>query len=258
MLLIETMTTPKIMLGYGIINELRINNYIDYFTEQEAINYDLLYYKHKSGLKPISKTYKDLTTNMGLVIDNDYNYVTHNDNRVIISPERPLYYLATIIGNKYKDKWSKTYQTLSIKYNPNDNFNVTTTNKQTLSETSNTNDVITEESKQKTKITETSNNNSKDSAYGFNSQTSVPTDDSNITSTTTTEGSIDDNIKNLSGTKSGTNTKQHTINQEHIIKGIKDITNQQLIEEEIRLRKNNIISEIIMKDIDTIITLKIY
>ena len=91
---------------------------------------------------------------------------------------------------------------------------------------------------EKTNTKVTSTDNTKGGSYGFNSDVSVPVNDSN--STSVVEGNGEDNKREL--TRSG---------------NIGVTTSQQMLESEIQLRKYNFYEEL-FKDVNSVATLSIY
>ena len=95
---------------------------------------------------------------------------------------------------------------------------------------------MTEVEKNATKVTST--DNTKGGSYGFNSDVSVPVNDSN--STSVVEGNGEDNKREL--TRSG---------------NIGVTSSQQMLEQELQLRKYNFYEEL-FKDVNSVATLSIY
>ena len=95
---------------------------------------------------------------------------------------------------------------------------------------------MTEVEKNATKVTST--DSTKGGSYGFNSDVSVPVNDSN--STSVVEGNGEDNKREL--TRSG---------------NIGVTTSQQMLESELQLRKYNFYEEL-YKDVNSVATLSIY
>ena len=91
---------------------------------------------------------------------------------------------------------------------------------------------------EKTNTKVTSTDNTKGGSYGFNSDVSVPVNDSN--STSVVEGNGEDNKREL--TRSG---------------NIGVTTSQQMLESELQLRKYNFYEEL-YKDVNSVATLSIY
>lgn len=152
-------------------------------------------------------------------------YVSHSGEKyasrfylTMLEHEKTIVDIAHIVFTKFSDKWKRVYDAMMMEYNPINNYD------------------MVENEKVKTKITSSVDVNNK--TYGFNSSAPVPTDEGN--STTTTEGKADDNVREL--TRSG---------------NIGVTTSAQLLAGELEVRKNLFIEEV-MKDIDSIMCLKIY
>ena len=126
--------------------------------------------------------------------------------------------IAHIVFTKFSDKWKRVYDAMIMEYNPINNYDMQ--EKETVN----------------SKITSTIDVDNK--THGFGSTTAAPTDEGK--STTTTEGDADDNVREL--TRSG---------------NIGVTTSAQLLAGELEVRKNIFIEEV-MKDIDTMLCLKIY
>ena len=126
--------------------------------------------------------------------------------------------IANIVLTKFSDKWKRIYDAMMMEYNPINNYD------------------MVENEKVNSKITSTVGTDNK--TYGFGSTTAAPTDEAD--STSTTEGSKDDNFREL--IRSG---------------NIGVTTSAQLLAGELEVRKNLFIEEV-MNDIDSIMCLKIY
>lgn len=127
--------------------------------------------------------------------------------------------LADIIYTKFNKNWDRLYESYTLDYNPIHNYN------------------MDDEIKNASKITSNSSNNA--STYGFNDDTGPqPVNDNSYS--TTTEGLLDDN-----------KTVQHKEGN------IGVTTSQKMLSDELKLRKWNFF-EYIIKDIDSILCLRIY
>lgn len=172
-----------------------------WMSVEDAKNLDLDYYLNH-GQRSISPLYEQL-------INQQSNNVDFN----------ALNKLADIIYLKFKDKWNRIYDAyIKSIYKPLENYS------------------MTEVEKTNTKVTST--DNTKGGSYGFNSDVSVPVNDSN--STSVVEGNGEDNKREL--TRSG---------------NIGVTTSQQMLESEIQLRKYNFYEEL-FKDVNSVVTLSIY
>ena len=152
-------------------------------------------------------------------------YVSHSGEKyasrfylTMLEHEKTIVDIAHIVYTKFSDKWKRVYDAMMMEYNPINNYD------------------MVENEKVNSKITSTIGVNN--STHGFGSPTAAPTDEGS--STTTTEGDAKDNVREL--TRSG---------------NIGVTTSAQLLAGELEVRKNLFIEEV-MKDIDSIMCLKIY
>ena len=196
---------------YDIDSNLE-NPQLPWLDDSLSFIVDIEYYTVHSADKNISKQFG--------------RYIGYaNDNIIGVSPLVPL---ATIIINKFKDKWNKLYDAvINSTYKPLDNYNM----KQ--KETPNT--------------TRTKNVNVKtiveNDVYGFNSSSPVPSSKSETTG---------DKLQNE---ESETHTGYTELERSGNI-GV--TTSQQMLQSEIDLRSNyNFINDI-MKDVDSILCLLVY
>lgn len=152
-------------------------------------------------------------------------YVSHSGEKyasrfylTMLEHDKTISDIAKIVFTKFSDKWKRIYDAMMMEYNPINNYD------------------MVENEKVNSKITSTVGTDNK--TYGFGSGTAAPTDTAD--STSTTEGSKDDNFREL--TRSG---------------NIGVTTSAQLLAGELEVRKNLFIEEV-MNDIDSIMCLKIY
>lgn len=152
----------------------------------------------------------------------DIEYYLQRSGEKWISPlmaAASLDVVAKIILSKFSDKWNRLYDAfITTTYNPIENYSMTES----------------EKTRSKIKVTSTG----KAGTYGFNSESAVPTGESN--SETVSEGNADDNNRTL--TRSG---------------NIGVTTSQQMLKSELELREWNLY-ETIFADVDSMITLSIY
>lgn len=193
---------------------------------------DIIYHGSRSGDKII-----------GSLIENylDNNTVS-DDNKIII---------AQAIYTIYIKNWNALYKTLSLEYNPIENYsmteteNVQDTHKGTLeSNGNNTNTYI-----ETTIVDDTSNNQ----LWGFNSTDSVNSDKQTGDTTRDVESTMDSTHKN-------TDRETKDITSDRTLKRSGNIgvtTSQQMIESERQLWLWNFF-ESVFSDIDKILVLKIY
>lgn len=193
---------------------------------------DIIYHGSRSGNKII-----------GSLIENylDNNTVS-DDNKIII---------AQAIHTIYIKNWNALYKTLSLEYNPIENYsmteteNVQDTHKGTLESNGNNTDTYTET----TLVNDTSNNQ----LWGFNSTDSVNSDKQTGDTTRDVESTMDSTHKN-------TDRETKDITSDRTLKRSGNIgvtTSQQMIESERQLWLWNFF-ESVFSDIDKILVLKIY
>lgn len=193
---------------------------------------DIIYHGSRSGNKII-----------GSLIENylDNNTVS-DDNKIII---------AQAIYTIYIKNWNALYKTLSLEYNPIENYsmteteNVQDTHKGTIESNGNNTNTYTET----TLVNDTSNNQ----LWGFNSTDSVNSDKQTGDTTRDVESTIDNTHKN-------TDRETKDITSDRTLKRSGNIgvtTSQQMIESERQLWLWNFF-ESVFSDIDKILVLKIY
>lgn len=193
---------------------------------------DIIYHGSRSGDKII-----------GSLIENylDNNTVS-DDNKIII---------AQAIYTIYIKNWNALYKTLSLEYNPIENYsmteteNVQDTHKGTLESNGNNTNTYTET----TIVNDTSNNQ----LWGFNSTDSVNSDKQTGDTTRDVESTMDSTHKN-------TDRETKDITSDRTLKRSGNIgvtTSQQMIESERQLWLWNFF-ESVFSDIDKILVLKIY
>lgn len=186
----------------GIFRLIALTNTFEWLSVNDAQLLDMEYYLNHSGDKTISPMYNKLL-------------ILKDKGKI----DNALNLIKSSIILKFKDKWNKLYSAfIESTYNPLENYS------------------MVEDEKQATKVSTTGK--SLTGTYGFNSEKSVPSGDSEAISTV--EGDLDDNHRKLS--RSG---------------NIGVTTSQQMLESEINLRKWNLYNEM-MSDVDTIMTLSIY
>lgn len=193
---------------------------------------DIIYHGSRSGNKII-----------GSLIENylDNNTVS-DDNKIII---------AQAIYTIYIKNWNALYKTLSLEYNPIENYsmteteNVQDTHKGTIESNGNNTDTYTE--------TTLVNNTSNNQLWGFNSTDSVNSDKQTGDTTRDVESTMDSTHKN-------TDRETKDITSDRTLKRSGNIgvtTSQQMIESERQLWLWNFF-ESVFSDIDKILVLKIY
>lgn len=230
----ETLTLNSVYpewLTKGIFSYLNALE-VPWKNDVSANQLDIIYHGSRSGNKII-----------GSLIENylDNNTVS-DDNKIII---------AQAIYAIYIKNWNALYKTLSLEYNPIENYsmteteNVQDTHKGTLeSNGNNTNTYI-----ETTIVDDTSNNQ----LWGFNSTDSVNSDKQTGDTTRDVESTMDSTHKN-------TDRETKDITSDRTLKRSGNIgvtTSQQMIESERQLWLWNFF-ESVFSDIDKILVLKIY
>ena len=193
---------------------------------------DIIYHGSRSGNKII-----------GSLIENYLDNNTVSDNNKII--------IAQAIYTIYIKNWNALYKTLSLEYNPIENYsmteteNVQDTHKGTVESNGNNTDTYTET----TLVNDISNNQ----LWGFNSTDSVNSDKQTGDTTRDVESTVDSTHKN-------TDRETKDITSDRTLKRSGNIgvtTSQQMIESERQLWLWNFF-ESVFSDIDKILVLKIY
>lgn len=208
----------------GIFKYIQLANVFQWLSQTDATNLDLEYVFSHSPEKPISTLYEN-------VIKKYEDYEGDIDNIVMVK-------LANLIVTKYGEKWNRIHLALiSAEYNPIENYD--------SHETETPNIVNIRTIKTKTKLTTTNNND----GFGFNNVGTEGVPVSKIENVV--EG---DDTKNQT---SDTNWEQgsRTIERHGNI-GV--TTNQQMITQEIEMRDKYILFDIMMNDVDALLTLNIY
>lgn len=232
---------PNLLDGIGIFDILNAQN-VPWRETVKATDLNRLYYAHSSQ-KRLSKLCEDL-----LALHDYDGYIS---------------YVAGMCYTLYGDKWNRIYNALTLDYDPIENYSMietvsdTGTNERTTSDTGTvSNDT---ESADGGTVTESGTNGTDTGAYGFNSNTSVPTDTTDATTNNTT-------TRNLTGTENATETRNltGTENSEHDYKierkrsgNIGVTTSQQMAQSEIELRQYQFFNGV-FEDLDSIITLYVW
>lgn len=193
---------------------------------------DIIYHGSKSGHKIV-----------GSLIENFLeNNVVSEENKITI---------AQTVYTMYIKNWNALYKTLSLEYNPIENYSMTETENVQDSHrgTLESNGTDSNTNTENTILNVTSNNQ----LWGFNSTDSVNSDKQ-----------IDDTTRNIDGgmnaTHKNTDTETKDITSDRTLKRSGNIgvtTSQQMIESERQLWLWNFF-ESVFSDIDKILVLKIY
>lgn len=217
--LIEVITTPTESIFYALQNLQNVE--IPWASDNINLQLDLDYLFNRSGNK-ITSTLVDF------FVDRETGKI---DNLSMTS-------LATVIYTKYGNKWNKEYATLSLQYNPINNYDMVEQM---------TNDITTHQFGHTNTRTDNTNETNETEKAGFNSSTYSPVD----------KVSIKGNAGTVADVETGTNTD--TRNYRLTRSGnIGVTTSQQMIESERKLWLWSFFDDIVYPDIDRVLTINMY
>lgn len=223
--------------GNGLYGYIKDYLGAEWFTDDLAKTLNFIYFKNRSGEKTASPFLNELMSSKVLSTD---GYMIL-DVSLGDEPTLLLDNLARCIVDKYGEKWKDTFNALTLKYDLMNYYSEDETNTPDVT--------MTFTGKHNAKTKNTSSVTSNTTMYGFDSGTSgvkSNTIDSNGNSETS-EGEDDNNYLNTSK-EEGTRKRTFTKKGGEIVERVKKY---------IELRKTNII-DIIMTDIDNLITIPIY
>ena len=214
--------------------------------------------------------------NTGLSNKNYLNILYHtNNSEKSISPllesfvtdntisEDNLVTIGHLIEQMYTEKWKGLYKTITLSYNPIENYN--------MKESENTENDFTNNQSANSKTQNTANTSQTDTStvqntsnvdmqtYGFNSSTAVDkdknlsTDDTTNNYTSSSANTVNTTNENTSSTNVNNDTKRILERSGNI--GV--TTTQQMLEQERKLWDWNYYNTV-FKDIDNLLTLSIY
>lgn len=193
---------------------------------------DIIYHGSKSGHKIVGSLIENF-------LEND---TVSEENKITI---------AQAIYAMYIKNWNALYKTLSLEYNPIENYSMTETENVQDSHkgTIESDSIDTNTNTENTIVNDTSNNQ----LWGFNSTDSVNSDKQIGDTTRNVDGNVNSTHKN-------TDTETKDITSDRTLKRSGNIgvtTSQQMIESERQLWLWNFF-ESVFSDIDKILVLKIY
>lgn len=233
----------------GIFRAIYNLNELPFLSEENATLLDQIYYYAYASDKYISNYILNLTMLIAPIVSDDLlvsDQLFCDEGDVNIK-------IAKYILLKYKVSWINQYNVLTAEYNPIDNYSMTETETPNL-----TRSVSSSENRTETpNLTTTSGNDgsTKNNYYGFNDSStdgsSVNSSSANSTNTTTQTGN---NKVDSSSSTTETNSGFRTLTRKGNI-GV--TTSQQMIESELELRKKQFF-DIMIKDVDKIMSLSIY
>lgn len=226
----------------GIFKTIYDLEYFDFLTENLArdLDYELIF--NKCGDREISS-----------LLLNIYN--AWIDDKI----DDWLEVMASIIYNKFKNKWDKLYTLIyQSQYNPIHNYDMEEIETPDITKTETPNIQKNSITKQNIDTTSTNNTDNTDNIYGFNSSTSVPLNESNNTNSQNVTANADNNFTDTTENETGTRTHTETGNRTLTRSGnIGVTTTQKMMKEEIDLRQYNLFNEI-LNDVCQLMTRKIY
>ena len=170
--------------------------------------------------------------------------------------------LARLCLLRFGEQWRKRFTLLNTEYNPMENVNITETATTTGEETNtnseeNTATHSTENTETYTpQLTDTQTVNK--STYGFNSTADTPTDKTTTAAETAGGASTTNSVSGTTtnnATMNGARNKSETANNQ--IKGLKGVLGQEAALKELSFLKWNFIEDV-FKDVDSVLTLKVY
>lgn len=194
---------------------------------------DILYFDTHSGERFSARI---ITRRIG-----DAGYLTSDDRRTV----------SNLVYAMFKTQWTKLWETMNPDYEPLTNYQMTEneTGNNTYTRTPN----ITRSHTGTDKNDGTSHVNNQSNLWGFNSDTSVPSDMSDGDTTVNTT-----NTRNLTDTETGTDTAAGENTRRLTRTGnIGTNTFQNLIQQERNLWMYNFFEQV-FKDVDSVLTIPIY
>ena len=204
---------------------------LSFLTQDFAQWLDFEFYFHRSGEKYLSPYYVFLREQQKI-----YDVSTWESDSKVLAMR--------MLINKFALSWNKIWDALTTNYKPLENYDMEQTETPDITKERNT--------KSNTKITNTNEiETSQQNVFGFNSSDAVPSTSQEGSNTTTTEGNEDDNNTWEEETETGTRglTRHGNI-------GV--TTSQQMLLSEVDLRTKTIFTDIVLKDVDSMLCLMVY
>lgn len=153
--------------------------------------------------------------------------------------------IALVIGTRFLSRWIKEYNTLSLDYDPIENYSM-----EEITDASGR--VATDKTSRSTNITTGTSSDAESRNFGFNPPTDGnPRDAASSSGDSTTEGDPEDNYDETVHSETGTTKLTRHGN-------IGVTTSQQMIQSERDLWAWDFYDEVMFKDLDEIMTLAIY
>jgi len=211
-------TIVNIIDNKGIISILKEQGSLAFLTDSEVKSLEIDYYLNHSGQKIISPMFENLYLNY---------------------PADYLTKLSEILKLKFDKKWQRLNDVyFDTNYKAIENYSMIEEETPNLTHTT--------EKQTNTKLSTTNKNSN--GVYGFNSDDSVPSDES--AGESLIEGGKNDNTESFTESNTGVRTLKRSGN-------IGVTTSQQMLESELKLREYDLF-DTIMRDIDSVCCLSVY
>ena len=233
----------------GIFRAIYNLNELPFLNEEDATLLDHIYYYSYAYDKYISNYILNLTMLLAPIVADDLLA----SEQTICDEGDVNIKIAKYILLKYKVSWISQYNALTAEYNPIDNYSMTETETPNL-----TRSVSTSENSTQTPNLTTSTTNdgsTKNNYYGFNDSSADGSKvNSSIVGSTNSTSQTGNSKVDSSSSTTETNSGSRTLTRKGNI-GV--TTSQQMIESELELRKKQFF-DIMVKDVDKIMSLSIY
>lgn len=197
------------------------------------------YYLYRSGGKETSPIFDRIT-------------------EIATEAQDPSAIAGRIIRSKFIEKWNKVYSALI-----QEEYQVLNEHESTETKTGNNTDktiydsAVESDGNSATSLSTTTKSDSANDVYGFNSVSPVGQSETNGNNVETVEGEADKNTRHSLQSKTGTDTKEFGIDEAVSRKG-RNTAGADLIQKELKLRRQNIFFDIVYGDIDSILALQVY
>lgn len=212
---------------------------VDYFVNHSADKY----------ISPfLEKVLIASLQQMGYTIEEFIDEFDSTDYPTLINTILATYNVGNVIYERFAYKWKKLYDALTTTYNPLHNYDMEEKRTPNITRTETFNNV---QDQRTPNVTTTGNANATTGVYGFNGDSAKNSATNDGTSSESVTGT-DTNVKtgNITNAETGTDTLTRKGN-------IGVTSSQQLLESEFEVRKHDFY-EMIYRDIDSILCLKIY
>lgn len=243
--LIDTINIDTLLSNGGIFKKIQTtqNQPFEWLTSDVALVLDKMLYLEFSGEKTISPFLRKL------IELKDAEKI--NDELVV---------LASTLIQRFNDKWNKVYDAfIDSDYKPLENYSMLEVRTPNLTELETPNITKSRTEKQNTDLSTDTDNDIAQDTYGFNSGSAVPKDESHTDNLVHVTGDKDDNYVEISEGETGSRTKTNTGTERLERSGnIGVTTSQQMLESELKLRKDFNFVNMLLTDVSSVMCLSIY